>query len=522
MPPEIPGFYFDSERGRYFKVASARERPTETYYHEQEIKKRKHNERKKAHGKDLSQRRRETYDKYLFQLADPFEMAFCDRNPMEFLAGMTIEENLLKNTDMYNSNVDSSFGLQPENHEITKSLICGDCSSDSASIVFSTSKKIVRFRKSTSATNAGASTDEVLLNLNDFDNKLENTDDIRYDTIRLEGSKFSPKGLYFHAQRRDTNTHVFALLFENPVHNKIKFLNFKKREYVHDSVCLGLGFTVAVGAGLKLFEWVGNNVKISEFNSKLTPDNKSDILTLSLGKEHDIPNRLYAGYRDGSIVVLPIGRDCKFQYDHLSYYRLKKIRMILSIKCTDIPGLIFASAVLEGCQSILMLDMMSPSRECDIVVLKTSFLNLTKEQEFFDVTPDGHFVLYGSSSAREGKGSFELFSSHFKDNLIFEKQQRKGSFQLIYFPIKSSEKEKIAGLDLANKKIRCTSFGNARSTGKISNLTDFCDKEEQFAEQFTETHYKGSTHRLVLILEDTTQPSEFYLPPMTLVSADIM
>lgn len=527
MPPEIPGFYYDSQRGRYFKITSSRERPTETYYHQQEIKKRKVNAKKEADAKNVVDECLQKFQEYSLKLADPFESTFGDSTGLRFQEGVKIEENRLKGPDAYEPTINSTFGLEPEHHEICSNIICEDCSIEGISLIFSTSRKLLKYQNSSLSTNPNITGSEhTLFDLEAHESvPSEHSLSAEYTVIKLEGNVSSPEGLYLHARIINSNCHVFVLLRETSPTMQVTLVNFKKHENVHDSLNLGEQFVVAVNTNLQLHRWVRHPASPPILNKRLDTKNKSDILTLAASWVGSKPSILYAGFRDGSIVSVPIGSESRLLFKFSKQYRHPKVRLIMTIKCSSATGLIFVSAIQECSSVVLMLDMMLECSECCIITFRSSFSNLTKEQELFQVTGDGHFVLYGSSNARAGKGGFELFSSHFEDNLNFQKTgQNEPSYQF-FLSIRSTEDGIMGGIELGNKKIRALSFGKARTTHISCDYTTPLlaqghanSKVEIFADNLNERSY----YRLIMILEDSTNTSGLYAPSMALTSMNIV
>lgn len=521
MPPNLPGFYYDEERGRYFRISTIAERASDPSYNVQAIKKRKLKQKNETQSQTLAEERYKLLQKYVFQLADPFQRAFGGPSTTEFISGLRIEDYIHMDTNAYQTTINRSFGTSEQHHIMSSAIICDECSSESVSFIYSTSNgSLQRYSQGgvmLDNTIRDGPTDSKLF---EIESPLSTTNQasefFNYKTINLRQNEQPFGGLYFHAQRAHSNTHVFVHVNHEISSKKVRVLNLKLWENVYDSADLGEHFVVAVNSELRIYSWKEHSGDRSIYSQQLDGKRNSDILCIALNRSTQAPIKLYAGCRDGSIYSITLKAGFKPDFSSLSRYKVPSVRSIISIKTTDIQGIIFVSAVSKHLQAIYMIDLMLDSRECRIATFKTTFSNLTKDQEYFEVTSDGHYFFYGSSMARDGKGDIEVFSSQLSDNVKYERSEDSHGKSVTFFPLRSLKNEILKGTDCQARKLRAVTLGTPpKDTEELKFAED--DSRSQYP------HYQNNYYRLVMVFDDcSTQLSNIFLPSMALVSTNLV
>ncbi|QLQ80958.1 hypothetical protein HG537_0E03130 [Torulaspora globosa] len=250
--------------------------------------------------------------------------------------------------------------------------------------------------------------------------------------ISFADNRFERMGLYCHLALPIETIHIFTLLKNFTGMSDILGRELELHGNVYDSVNLGCSFAVAIDSSLEVYKWTDlPEDGCKAFNSFT---NKSDILCVAANP--GVSGLLYAGTRSSWIYVLPLQaiKSGDLCYTIIKHFKVQGARSIISIKTTDTKGVIFVSAISDDNQQILLLlDTMLEPGDCTLATFRTSFSNVTKDQEFFEVTSDGRFLLYGSTAGGNGHGDFEVFSSHLGDNLVHERNGRSFTF----FPLNS-------------------------------------------------------------------------------------
>lgn len=478
MPPELPGFYFDQERGRYFRISSARERPADASYHLEEVKKRKVEQRHETELHDISESRLKVYQEYLLQLSDPFQRVFGSQVPFEFIGGLRIESHI--QNDDHNTRINSSFGSTTLRHEICgTNLLCNAYSDKKFRLVFPTRMGLIE-----------ECVEESLLERSLFEICPHELPEIDWVFNRLEITESTSMTIYFHAFEKGSNNHSFGYIQGNE--GVMDRPMFKPHDNVYDSLNLGKYYVVAVNCQLRVFEW---NSRIPKISKTLNGKSKSDILSLAVGKLNRLPKLLYAGCRDGSISVLPIGVNGKIEFTSERRLKFPNVLSIISIKTVDTLGIIFVSAISQNSQALFMLDTLTDPCK-PLLKFQTAFLNLTREKEIFNISPDGHYISYGSLSARGDKGDVEIFSSYLQDNLKYQQAEA-----MVFYPLRSLNSGLLKDVDLQNTKLRAVGLG-------------------EYPEGQDTQAFASSSCRLFLLLQEINSP-EYLLPRLTLMSTDV-
>ncbi|QLL34544.1 hypothetical protein HG536_0G04060 [Torulaspora globosa] len=419
MPPKLPGLYFDEVKGRYFPLKAS----VGSEYGEREQKKRKIRLQREEHARQLKDQRCRNYEKYASRLVGSVDKLFGGSDGFRFANALEIEATSVDSC--VKSNLEREiYDLGIRLHNMNGPVVCEQVRPD-------------RLLLATSTTEGAIIGVEQLFNGNGvvISNYLSGNSEISCyasnNIIRFTGNSFGELGLYCHMAQAVTTLHTFTRvrrrgeIIVDTLHRELGSYG-----NVYDSVNLGRTFIVAAGSSLQVCSW---NDKSNDGCRKFRSfPNKSDILCLAV-KSGD-PGVLYAGTRNGWIYVVPVERNGTLSQTAIKRFKVQGARSIISIKTTDTQGLIFVSAISNDThQALLLLDTMLEPEECTLATFRTSFSNVTRDQEFFEVTHDGRFLLYGSATGGNGSGDFEVFSSHLGDNLAHERNGRAFTF----FPLNS-------------------------------------------------------------------------------------
>lgn len=496
MPPKLPGFYYDEEKGRYFRETLG----TGSRIDGRELKKRKVEQQKVVAAKNLTTRRKEIYKQYIFELFDPLEQEFGISNASRYIEGLKIEDRLHADSKCHNTRIDRSFGVVPLHHEIGKHILCESSSKDNFRLAFTSRNCQVEsyIHNSSEGNDSGIMELEKYLPENLEVRLGSPSENSGYKTVRLEGSSFATRGLYCHLAEKDSGRHLFVTVKRGQILNRlIRTEQFAAHQNVHDSIDVGEMFLVAVGPSLELFSWEERG---SQYHKKLQLSKKrSDILCLASGTSDQISINLYAGCRDGSIYVIKMHLVGRQEIVSKKCFKLPGVRSILSMKTTDLEGILFISAISNDSQVLMMLDLMLDPADCILVTFNTSFFNMTEEHEVFEVTSNGRFLIYGSTASHDGRGDYELFSSNQADNLVHEKSGN----GITFFPLKTLRKDYLMSSDLQELGLRAVGFGKL-----APNCLNVSGNEE--------------TYKVFMILQSVSNPTAMFLPNMALMSTDVV
>lgn len=216
--------------------------------------------------------------------------------------------------------------------------------------------------------------------------------------------------------------HIFELV-RHPVDNKGHIsreapeefpcctvtLNEETSARVKDTVITRNGPILAVGNKLLCLKWAHHSPQ--PFFKLPT---KSDITAIQYTQCNEVPCKIFCGTRNGHIYCLEFKH--KNGYNGPSKERiicikgLHGISSVVSIHAfTDQRLLVSAIKKNTTSQHLMVVDALDlecsiPQNEASVVFLKTKFSNATKDSEYLDISEDQQFVLYGKGE------DFEVFS----------------------------------------------------------------------------------------------------------------
>lgn len=450
MPPlELTGFIFDESRGRYFPISSTNQNPNATRYNREDIKRRKTDKEKKSKLENLKTKQSEIYQKYWLELCDPYEKVFGQRKAYDFIGGIERERH------GYNI-INHKQGS--DRHSLAQSDFRGSYifpylgHSGSTNLLVRTRNTILKipvngpesgalFRLYQARTLEGRSFDfsyrpEALIKRFDFDR--------------------GTKRAFIHLHLTETYIHHFGIehlehLEDTPHWCRVEF---KSNENVYDSVNIGTDVVVAFNNKLVVIPWDSSSPRLIKVLDK---KNKSDILSLAVGYNLGT-GLIYAGCRDGSMYTIPFNESFNgqsrtitstFEFKSIKKINFPNIRSILNIKSFDIDGMVAVSGITNtNTQALFVVDALTNPIQM-IIKFQTSFCNLTRDNEIFETSSDGHYICYGT---RSGKGSFELFSTHMEDNLVTN-----SSNPVVYYPIISQSNQFLNAIKYTH--LRTAAFG---------------------------------------------------------------
>ncbi|CAR29871.1 ZYRO0G18942p [Zygosaccharomyces rouxii] len=453
MPPrELPGFIFDESRGRYFPITSTNQNPNASRYNREDIKRRKIDNEKKLELANLKAKQSERYQEYWPQLFDPYEKVFGQRDAFNFIGGIERERYGYDKTDhTYQANRSGPIQLDFKDCSIFPYI----CHSGSTNLIVSTRNTIFKLP-------VNGHEPDALIRV--------------YYARTLEGRSFDPsygpealikrfdldpdtRKAFVHLYLTETNIHHFGIEHLEHLRDTPHWCRaeFKSNENVHDAVNVGTDVVVALNNKIAVIPW---DSSLPRMVRVLDKKNKSDILSLAVN-DSDLGSRfLYAGCRDGSIYTIPFdenligqpiaqGTNSGFDFKAMRKIKFPNIKLIISIKPFKDEGMVAVSGIMDtNSQALFVLDVLSDP--CQMVIkLQTSFCNLTRDKEIFEITSDGHYICYGT---RAGKGDFELFSTHVDDNLVI-----KSSKPRIYYPLISKSSQFFIGIN--HTHVRAAGFG---------------------------------------------------------------
>lgn len=454
MPPrELPGFIFDESRGRYFPVSLTNQDPNASRYNREDIKRRKTDNEKKLELESLRVKQSEIYHKYFPQLLDPYEKAYGKTKAYSFIGGIEREHlGYDKLVHKYQNNRFSPLLLDFKDCYIFPYF----CLGGSTNLLVRTRNTI--FKVSVN----GHEPDSILrvYNARALEERL--FDPFYQPEALIKKFDFDPdtRRAFLHLRLTETNIHHFGIEYLEHLEDTPRWcrVEFKPNENVHDSVNIGTAVVVAFNNKIAVIPWDLSSPQVIKVLDK---KNKSDILSLVASNSNMGSRLIYAGCRDGSIYTISLdenfigqrldqGTSTRFEFNSIRKIKFPTIKSITNIKSSRDDVVVAVSGITNtNSQALFLLDVLNSS--CQMVIrFQTSFCNLTKDNEIFEVSSDGHYICYGT---RSGKGGFELFSTYREDNLVI------GSLRpVVYYPVISQSSHFFS--EIEHTHLRAVGFGH--------------------------------------------------------------
>ncbi|CAI6655780.1 ANL_collapsed_G0018390.mRNA.1.CDS.1 [Saccharomyces cerevisiae] len=406
MTPNLPGFYYDRERRRYFRISenqSISTTGTTNQYRKDNIKRQCVEENYDKKFSMIKKKRQQTLQKYKLSLLNPLERAFRPLSYEKYMIGLN---------------------MQYASHSLTE----GHHSHSSANV------KSLNFPH---RIQIGSEPTDVFKTM-----KLERT-------VAIEEG---PSHYFYHNVNTRSNVHTFAIFiqdFSSLKLLKIRQVKLKENCQVHDSLVVGDTLIITVNYRCHFYDLIPetfpNPYIFSPAKSSRKHKSRSDITSLSFCLQEDALSPLkktntgvfYLGYRNGDSMAIVFTNitNMTLQYSKTngmaSESRNQPIRnspkSVVSIKALNNKGLMLISGMAdkEDVQQLVIADTFLEDilTEIPVVSFKTKFLNVTKDTEILEISDDGRYFIYGSTSARDGKGDFEVFCTTLSGNLDYEKSE---------------------------------------------------------------------------------------------------
>ncbi|SCW01056.1 LAFE_0D04104g1_1 [Lachancea fermentati] len=440
---EIPGFYYDEERRRYFKIITKSISSSGSKYHRDEIERRAHKDFQDKERDRLRTLKHQHLREFGNHLRNISTRVFSDGEFYEFADGAKIrgpqlelikgyQAAMMRNAGLHCykkgsiwSNLNPSIGIQAQSAEGILVL-----PHDGAIII---------------TTNLGnifwVQSDGEVKSI--YYEKSDNS--IRYETLRM---RLHFRRLFIQRKEMGTNIHSFMNVdleaFDKCANSCVEGpykMDFGDQD-VFDSMSDGHKrfFVAKHGAIDVISPTTTSNCRIV---AKIKLGRSSDVLSMkwnthSANVSSDDPIAWFA-CRDGSIYELYRISGTR-QYTFRLMYQFKS-SSILTIEEVG-KNFLLTSSPGESCQVLRLISKKveklhgrSSRQDPTIMYFKTTFRNLTQENEILVVTADGCNIIYGIKTVDGKVGDFEIFSTLRADNFVQEFDEKTG--EASYHPINS-------------------------------------------------------------------------------------
>ncbi|AMD22604.1 HHL166Wp [Eremothecium sinecaudum] len=413
-PLNIPGFYFDAEKGKYFKIVTDGASGTPNYSREN-LKRKQQEESRRQSEDDYRDRALQARREMVLQILKGRDSGLQH----EQLRGI----QWLKQSYLGNS-------LDKANYREYQDVFAGETVGKlSCDMVYDSKKKLFSFFGDRGA----------LYWVKDDGCNFRKTPISLGTGFTLENSRpvinLCTDTILGHLVQTEQACFL-CMASSNTTQPKLIKLQLPSRGEIFDSIafdfadnlkliCLSMASTVHF---VILSDTDIGRVELTWFYN-LPKAIKSDILSLTGNKKELLGKRCYdifLGCRNGQI--------CRLMLEVADYkatsppdlHPLKPIsklffsfdKPILSMKCISRTNFIAVSIIGYPQQNLCIINATAKSENPVVVQFNTKFQNVFKVTEIFSITGDGKFLLYGTTSAGDGRGDFEIFSTDVQEEVV--------------------------------------------------------------------------------------------------------
>ncbi|KOG99350.1 uncharacterized protein DI49_1800 [Saccharomyces eubayanus] len=465
MAPNLPGFYYDEERRRYFRISDNRTvsiAGSASQYSKESIKRQSVQAGYDKQYLVIKNKRRQTLENYRASLLNPLERAFRSSSYKKHNDGLKLQDAF---ASWSKDSVQSHRPVSAELLNFPNRMLIGALANHillitkegyfQDKIAFSTTRGYVA--GFSSLNDYSQERFFVTFSMIEFNPELKYKSELTdvFKTLKLERIDTTKEGLsryLYHNINSRSNVHTFVIFIQgvlSPQVFKVRQVKLKENDRVHDSLVVGDTLVISVNDSLHFYNLVPEVLPkpfiFFPVQGSGKSKNRSDITSLSFclqevastsRSKKPKSGALYMGFRSGNAAVTVV-KDIEYtamlqsfkvnakEAKRKSLFIDTALKSVVSIRSLNKKGLIIISGMAdkENAQRLVIVDtfLEDTLTKKSVVSFRTKFLNVTKDTELFKVSGDGHYFIYGSTSARDGKGDFEVFCTTLSGNLNYER-----------------------------------------------------------------------------------------------------
>ncbi|SCV00716.1 LANO_0F08262g1_1 [Lachancea nothofagi CBS 11611] len=421
----IPGFYYDTERKRYFKITQHASSKSDQKYERESIKKQDDHTAYKDSKNVLDRLKEKALHETEFDIINPFSREFGP--DVNYFKKLTTRYNIAKSGEQTDD-----FDL------IQKSGVWSDLTPLLGSVA-QKAKALVCLPKQNSLLVITDRMNIILLNLAGSANYIYQEQILAKSECEFAKTHLNDDHLCVIMSAKGLGATSIAIIKLNasdlPEHISTAIYSSKKHE-VSDAAFNNIQHLLAAQSN-KLMTCKPAKKQSRPDTWRTVHKDKSDVMCMELGSQKAVHKSPWGwfGTRSGALYQmqshLTPSNDlsellCRFPGSSILNIRELGEEHLL-VSGINAKGQILAvvpkssQAIVKTCSPILLL-------------LKTSVRNLVQETEVIKTSADGRFVLYGRKNTGSSDDTFELFSTWAADNLIRDIDAQAGV--TTYYPIK--------------------------------------------------------------------------------------
>lgn len=397
---ELPGYYFDPDKKRYFKITTNRTSSDNDGGRFNRDSIRKHD-------------RQQEYEKALENYQEKYE----EVQNFKIVRSISLQERRkTTNREGYSESF-MTDGQQREMIAVTSEEIAFPYIEDVIAFKRAHIKEDTRNRTLTryitkngqvleTDEDSPPNTVKVLYRIDDI------TDNDLIELIKIQ--KISNKGNLLIHMRRNETTHIFLTCsYQNQT--SIITVYKKKNINISDSLCVDGKFLV-FASDSKIYVDLLDPSQRSHFPNKMFPlifKSKSQITSITSCKINSRKTRIYAATRHGQLIsfVFDVNSGEQFQQER-SVQSPGGLITIVSLRAGSTDGIVYISGLesKREYQTIVAFNILSLlSTTSTLLKLHSRFRNITMEKELFQLSAKSNMIYYGTINAISNATDFELF-----------------------------------------------------------------------------------------------------------------
>mgnify|MGYP003365612043 CR=1 FL=1 len=411
VPRELPGFYFDPEKKKYFPLTQEKK----TQFKKQKLD---------TKSEDQNERYWSSYIKNSLELIKDIQN-FKSADLDDKIYGIGNLISLRKNgSRIFNEFNIRAIDMTHDGYENESILMFSTNKGDKYWNIL-TDGRIIEYVRDRYQDRWDIRTS--CYGLTDIQNFTFNP---RFDKFELLNFNISDNNIKIHCkvkQKRTTdnntsrgdhndNTHVFRL-FSIPEYNDLQSVDLKcyvrldEKEYekIYDSVATHHGLIITHKKKIVIMNWDNPNKK-----TVIKVAKTSEITSLAIYEEDNLCHNILCGTRNGYIYNIPVSSTYQGMKPILKSQRCYRnlLGIVSVVSLTSLPdNKLLVSAIKDGTDSqyLFIVDILELESDDDFTtaiptVLITKFKNATKKTELSSVSDDGKYICYGKGN------DFEVFS----------------------------------------------------------------------------------------------------------------
>ncbi|SCU87703.1 LAMI_0D07140g1_1 [Lachancea mirantina] len=418
--PSIPGFYFDPQRRRYFRITANSADISQERYKKETLSRQITVEKVQdriARNREIGHFRYELIERHLSDsIARCFDyerITHQTLNQIRLVADFEQLYDSIRALDHYQYEIPKSYQIKRDIWSDLRPFSLGRMETTARIIRAERTGRYIVITKQGTLIKVLENGDFIVLKEDfDFSDPME--------VIHIEENRCRDELLIC---KRSKNTSRLSFEVANLSGDNIQAFQ-PSRNVVGDLNCATCHRGSVLCASNGLLQLVKD-----DGSTKTVEKPKSDILCIEISNFVGLPDQIPGWFccRNGSFYQLTIQELTpklkEFKSRRLCHFKERVISIIEAGSEQILLSMIGTSHQTIGLIEKRLITgkiMRGPSTPHDLILqrFESRFHNLTRETEIFSVDCSGRYFIYGDKRANDGRGDFDLFSTNYEDNLL--------------------------------------------------------------------------------------------------------